>query len=219
LDSARDYILFIFEHELLNKMKSAPIILASKSPRRKELLKETGLKISIVPSSINEDDHPKDLPTPYVKTLAKAKAAQVAQQFPDSWVIGADTIVLIDDVILEKPRSRTQARSMLVQLSGRTHQVYTGYCICCKTKHRQCADVVITDVHFKKLTNNEIEWYISTTEPYDKAGGYAIQGLGSFLVKAITGSYTNVVGLPVCEILDFFIKEGLYPLSDGQPDA
>lgn len=189
------------------------IILASKSPRRKDLLTESGLNFSVVPSSINEKDMLMDSPEPYVKALAMAKAELVALRFPDSWVIGADTIVLIDDMILGKPGSTKQARAMLKRLSGRTHQVFTGYCISCKTKNRYTSNAVMTDVHFKHLTDDEIEWYVHTPEPYDKAGGYAIQGLGTFLVKRINGSYTNVVGLPVCEVLDFFIKEGIFPLS------
>lgn len=189
------------------------IILASKSPRRKELLTDAGLIFTVFPSSIDENDHPMDLPGPFVKSLADAKAEQVAVCFPDCWVIGADTIVLIDDCILGKPDSLSQARVMLRQLSGRTHRVLTGYCICCKDRQRHYSNVVTTDVYFKNLTDREIEWYIQTEEPYDKAGGYAIQGLGSFLVSRICGSYTNVVGLPVCEVLDFFMKEGLFPLS------
>jgi septum formation protein len=195
------------------------IILASKSPRRKELLTEVGLNFSVVPSNVSEKDLLMDSPITYVKKLAEAKAGQVALHFPGSWIIGADTIVLIDGDKLGKPRSQSQARTMLKHLSGRTHQVFTGYCICCKNRHRYYSDAVVTDVHFKRLTDKEIEWYIHTTEPYDKAGGYAIQGLGSFLVRSINGSYTNVVGLPVCEVLDFFIQEGIFPLSDGKSDG
>ena len=195
------------------------IILASKSPRRKDLLTEAGLHFSVVPSSVNEKELFVDVPEIYVKTLAEAKAEQVALSYPYSWVIGADTIVLIDGMILGKPASHFQARAMLKRLSGRTHQVFTGYCICCKIKHRHYSNAVITDVHFKQLTDTEIEWYVHTTEPYDKAGGYAIQGLGTFLVRSIAGSYTNVVGLPVCEVLDFLIKEGIFPLSDRLHDG
>ena len=96
---------------------------------------------------------------------------------------------------------------MLKHLSGRTHQVFTGYCLCCRSQNRFFSDAVRTDVQFKKLTADEIEWYIHTKEPFDKAGAYAIQGLGTFLVKGINGSYTNVVGLPVCEVIEYLIKE------------
>jgi septum formation protein len=98
---------------------------------------------------------------------------------------------------------------MLRRLSGQTHQVLTGYAICCRDRGRSFSETVITDVTFKELTAAEIEWYIHTREPFDKAGAYAIQGLGTFLVKRINGSYTNVVGLPVCEVIAFFIREGV----------
>jgi septum formation protein len=102
---------------------------------------------------------------------------------------------------------------MLRSLSAKTHQVYTGYCICCRDEGRLFSDFVKTDVCFKKLTEKEIEWYIDSGEPFDKAGAYAIQGLGTFLVRSINGSYTNVVGLPVCEVLEFLINEGVLELT------
>ena len=143
------------------------IILASKSPRRSELLKQAGLAFS----------------------------------------------VLIDSIILGKPDSIEDARDMLRRLSGKTHQVLTGYCISCKAKGRFFSETVKTDVHFKKLNEAEIEWYLQTGEPFDKAGAYAIQGIGTFLVKSINGSYTNVVGLPVCEVLEHLIREGAVELN------
>jgi septum formation protein len=111
--------------------------------------------------------------------------------------------------VLGKPGSRAEARTMLKQLSGQTHEVFTGYSICCEEKHRKFSETVKTEVLFKDLSDQEIEWYIHTAEPFDKAGAYAIQGLGTFLVKSINGSYTNVVGLPVCEVIEFLIKEGV----------
>jgi septum formation protein len=102
---------------------------------------------------------------------------------------------------------------MLRRLSAKIHQVITGYCICCKAKNRFFSDSIKTDVLFKELTDDEIQWYIHTGEPFDKAGSYAIQGLGTFLVKRIDGSYTNVVGLPVCEIVEFLINEGVLALT------
>ena len=122
---------------------------------------------------------------------------------------GADTIVLIDGTILGKPESTADARSMLRRLSGQTHQVLTGYCIRCSARDRRFSETVVTDVSFKKLSDMEIEWYVRTGEPFDKAGAYAIQGIGTFLVKRIDGSYTNVVGLPVCEVIEFLLKEGI----------
>lgn len=191
----------------------AGIILASKSPRRKHLLEQAGLKFSVIPSDFDENSLAMSEPAAYVRALAEFKARDISQKHPASWVIGADTIVLIDDDILGKPASKDEAREMLSRLSGRVHRVFTGYCICCEEKKQLFSDTVKTDVLFKKLRPDEIDWYIETAEPLDKAGAYAIQGLGSFLVKSIEGSYTNVVGLPVCEVMEFLIKEGVILLD------
>jgi len=183
------------------------LILASKSPRRRYLLKQAGLSFSVIPSTVDEKSVSMTSPEKYVRDLAEAKAGEVAQKYPESWVIGADTIVLINGMILGKPGSKSEARKMLQRLSGEIHQVLTGYTICCLAKNRNFSETVKTEVLFKHLTDEEIEWYIQSKEPFDKAGAYAIQGLGTFLVKSIKGSYTNVVGLPVCEVIEFLIKE------------
>jgi len=183
------------------------LILASKSPRRKYLLEKAGLSIEVIPSQFDEATVAMTAPETYVKVLAEAKAGEIADRFSDRWVIGADTIVTVDRDVLGKPTSSSNARRMLRQLSGRVHQVFTGYCICCRQRQRMIADVVKTDVQFKELSEAEIDWYIATGEPFDKAGAYAIQGIGTFLVKRIEGSYTNVVGLPVCEVIEVLIKE------------
>lgn len=207
-----------------NSGNNQTIILASKSPRREYLLTQAGLLFSIIPSHFDETSVPMGEPSLYARILAESKAAEISEKHPDSWVIGADTIVLINGTILGKPASRTDARNMLRQLSGETHQVLTGYCICCKSKNRFFSDTVITDVNFKQLTDEEIEWYIHTKEPFDKAGAYAIQGLGTFLVRSVNGSYTNVVGLPVCEVIECLIREGVVgfkktaPSSTGAPE-
>lgn len=192
------------------------IILASKSPRRRRLLQQAGLSFAVVPSDIDETSIPYASPEVYVKSLSEAKADDISNIYPDKWIIGADTIVLKDDMILGKPVSRDDARAMLKQLSGQTHHVLTGYAICCRAQERKFSETIKTAVLFKNLTDAEIEWYIHTTEPFDKAGAYAIQGLGSFLVKRINGSYTNVVGLPVCEVIGFFIKQGVLHLPVGK---
>jgi len=189
------------------------LILASKSPRRSELLKQAGLTFSVIPSDFDEDTVALSNPDSDVVTLAESKALDISQKHPDAWVIGADTIVLIGRKILGKPASAAEAFEMLQRLSGKTHQVLTGYCICCKKKNRVFSETVKTDVDFKRLTDAEINWYIQTGEPFDKAGGYAIQGIGSFLVRSINGSYTNVVGLPVCEVMAFLIKEKMLILN------
>jgi septum formation protein len=188
----------------------APLfVLASKSPRRRYLLKQAGLDFLVVPSKVDESKILINDPETYVIELAKAKAGDISQKYPESWVIGADTIVVINGTILGKPKSKDDARNMLYRLSGRTHQVYTGFAICCKAEKRIFSQVVKTDVLFKELSDEEIQWYIHTPEPFDKAGAYAIQGIGTFLIRSIHGSYTNVVGLPVCEVIEFLIKEGL----------
>jgi len=200
----------------MQKLCEDPIlILASKSPRRKYLLEQAGLFFSVIPSNFDESTVSLSPPEAYVKVLAEKKADEVSEKYPESWVVGADTIVLIDGIILGKPGSRDDARDMLKSLAGQTHQVLTGYCICCKIKKRCFSETVRTDVLFKDLSDEEIEWYIHTKEPFDKAGAYAIQGLGTFLVKSINGSYTNVVGLPVCEVIEFFIKEGVLGRSNS----
>jgi len=188
------------------------LILASQSPRRKYLLEQAGLSFTVIPASFDEDTVPLQSPEKYVKIMARAKAGTVSENYPDKWVIGADTVVFIDGTILGKPGSRNEARAMLKRLSGQTHQVFTGYCICCKAKNREFSESIKTDVLFKNLSNEEVEWYIRTKEPFDKAGAYAIQGLGTFLVKHINGSYTNIVGLPVCEVIEFLIREGVVGL-------
>ena len=201
----------------MQKSSEEPLlILASKSPRRRYLLKQAGLSFTVIPSHFDESNVPLSSPEVYVKLLAEAKAHQVSDDYPEKWVIGADTIVMIHESLLGKPSSRAEARLMLKRLSGKTHHVFTGYCICCKSKERSYSEVIKTDVRFKKLSDPEIEWYIRTNEPFDKAGAYAIQGLGTFLVKSIKGSYTNVVGLPVCEVIEFLIDEGIIGLRlDG----
>ncbi len=188
-------------------IQNTPIILASRSPRRNELLKQAGLDFSVIPSPVEENFRPNPDPSAHVLSLAQEKALWVSSRHPESWVIGADTIVFLNGAILEKPESRAAAESMLRSLSGTTHIVFTGYALVRESTGRAFCDTVQTEVTFKLLTEAEIAWYASTPEPYDKAGAYAIQGLGTFLVERIHGSYTCVVGLPVCEIMDFFIRE------------
>jgi septum formation protein len=171
-----------------NETEKPRLILASKSPRRKELLEQAGLIVTVVPSCVDEDGINITAPENLVKTLAEAKAREVAGAYPESWVIGADTIVLINGEILGKPDSTETARRMIQQLNGQTHEVFTGYAIFCEAMKTCISGVEKTDVHFRNLSQQEIEWYIQTDEPYDKAGAYAIQGLGSFLVKRICGS-------------------------------
>lgn len=200
---------------MVKKVQQGHLILASRSPRRHYLLKQAGLVFDVVPSKIDESTVSAEHAVSFVQTLARHKAEEIANRHPQSWVIGADTIVLIDNTILGKPEGQSAARSMLQRLSGQTHQVYTGFTICCRDRGRQITDTVCTDVTFKTLSDDEIEWYITSDEPFDKAGAYAIQGLGTFLVKRINGSYTNVVGLPVCEVIEILIQESVIRMDNG----
>ncbi len=186
-----------------------PLLLASQSPRRKYLLEQAGILFEIVPSQIDENSFNHRRPETHVKKLALAKAEEIGMQNPDRWVIGADTVVFINESILEKPTSKVDARKMLQLLSGKTHQVYTGFAIYNYQQKHRYVDHVKTDVKFKVLSHEEIEWYLQTEEPYDKAGAYAIQGLGASMIKKINGSYTNVVGLPVCEVVEHLMNTGV----------
>jgi septum formation protein len=184
------------------------IVLASQSPRRRQLLENAGLQIEVVPSDFDEKKVPLCAPREYVAKLAAAKADEVAAKHPAAWVIAADTIVLVDNRILNKPNGPEDARQMLHRLSGNTHEVLTGVHINCPRRDYGHAQVVTTEVDFKTLSAEEIDWYIASGEPFDKAGAYAIQGMGTFLVRGVRGSYTNVVGLPVCEVLEQLIAAG-----------
>lgn len=197
---------------------NAPLILASQSPRRRYLLQKAGLRFTVRPSEVDESGFTLEDPAGGVQRLAEAKALQVAEAHPDHWVIGADTVVVVEGRVLGKPTSVADARDMLRRLSGATHQVYTGFCIVRKAGGARFGGTVFTDVTFKALTETEIEWYVHSGEPFDKAGAYAIQGLGTFLVRRIHGSYTNVVGLPVCEVLEILIREGIMGLEPPAPD-
>jgi septum formation protein len=200
-------------------VNNSSLILASKSPRRRYLLEQAGLEFSVIPSNFKENSLSLSSPESYVRRLAEAKAKDISQKYPESWVIGADTIVFIDNAMLGKPHTRPEAHEMLRRLSGKTHQVLTGYCICCEAMDRLFSETIITDVCFKELTKLQINWYIDSGEPFDKAGAYAIQGIGTFLVKRIHGSYTNVVGLPICEVMDFLLYEGVVELTTENPES
>ncbi|MCP3924634.1 MAG: septum formation protein Maf [Desulfobacterales bacterium] len=178
-------------------------ILGSKSPRRKALLKEAGLKFEVISGDFDEAINEPD-PKKLVENLSYYKAQEISENNPDRWVLGADTVVYIDGTILEKPENKDYAREMISKLSGNKHTVLTGYTIYSPKRH--ITKSVETSVYFKDLTKDEIEWYISTEEPYDKAGGYAIQGLGTFMIKGIEGSYSNVVGLPVSSVIESLIS-------------
>jgi septum formation protein len=201
--------LLVTDNCMIQTSSPHSLILASNSPRRRDLLNQAGLTFTVIPSTIDESSVTAASPEEQVRLLAEAKADEVAQRYPESWVIGADTMVIVENTTLGKPRTPAEARHMLETLSGKTHKVLTGYCICCKRAQRSFSETVETKVVFKPLTNREIDWYIDTAEPFDKAGAYAAQGLGTFLIKRVEGSYTSVVGLPVCQVMDFLLKQGV----------
>ncbi len=177
-------------------------ILASGSPRRYDLLKQVGLDFDVIPSGIEEDSLGIESPEEHVIRLAEAKALDVGSRHPDRWVIAADTIVYINGSILGKPKTTEETADMLRRLSGQEHWVLTGFSVRHLEKKKGDKEAVRTAVKMKDLGPEEMNWYIRTGEPFDKAGGYAIQGIGSFMIESIRGSYSNVVGLPVCELIE-----------------
>jgi septum formation protein len=187
--------------------KNAPLLLASASPRRKQILRQMGIPFRTLTSRIREDHLSPD-PRRHARLLAQAKAQAVLQKSLDTWILGADTIVVLGRVVLGKPRDQGEAFSMLRQLSGKEHRVITGFCLLTPEAKTAHSEAVVTRVRFKALTKQEILGYIATGEPFGKAGSYAIQGIGAFLVQGITGSYTNVVGLPLCALVKALLATG-----------
>ena len=188
-------------------------ILASKSPRRNELLKTILADFEVKESSFDEDSVKDKKPTTLVKLLAQGKCEKVFEVEKGSrCVIGADTVVVIDNKILGKPKNEIDAKKMLKELSGKAHKVLTGVCIKSTVDEELVTTssfVCCSKVYFKKLSETEIEEYVSSKEPMDKAGAYAIQGLAGKFVEKINGSFHNIVGLPVCQIYKVLKEENL----------
>ncbi|HTC35036.1 MAG TPA: Maf family protein [Bryobacteraceae bacterium] len=170
------------------------LVLASKSPRRQQILRDAGLPFGVRSADVYEEREPGESAIDYVRRLAEEKALAVPM-YASEVVLGADTVVVIDGEVLEKPKSEADAARMLGLLSGREHEVITGICLHSIT--RTIVDTATTRVHFVPLTPKEIAAYVATGEPMDKAGGYAIQGLAAKFIDRIEGCYFNVVGLPV----------------------
>lgn len=181
---------------------SGRFILASASPRRIELLKLMGLDFEVMPSGIDETIHRGETPREHVLRLSEEKALAIARLHTDAWVLGADTIVIIEGEVLGKPGSPPEAKEMLEKLSGREHEVFTGFSIARREAGILIREVVESTVLFREITGDEMDWYTASEEPYDKAGAYAVQGMGAFFIREIRGSYTNVMGLPLCEVVD-----------------
>jgi septum formation protein len=194
-----------------SRFEHIDIILASASPRRRALLTGLGIGFKVAPSSVDEVHMNGESPEDQVRRLALAKAREVSQQYPQEWILGADTIVVIDDEILGKPRDEAEARAMLARLAARTHRVFTGYALLNASRPgMETVRCVVSNVHIRELSAEEIAGYVRTGEPMDKAGAYAIQGIGSGIVEQVSGSYTNVVGLPLCEVARDLKELGIF---------
>jgi septum formation protein len=186
---------------------TAPILLASGSPRRRELLETLGLHFEVHPSDIEERPEPDEGPADFAARAARDKAVDVASRHPDRCVLGADTVVEIDGVILGKPAGVDGAREMLRSLSDRDHLVHTGVALVIGGHVRHIVDSA--RVRFFSLTDNVIAWYVDSGEPMDKAGAYAIQGKGGLLVAEMRGSPQTVIGLPIHRLPELFAMQGL----------
>lgn len=180
-------------------MHVKPLILASQSPRRKQLLNQAGLSFTVIPSDVEEKMNTNDLPEDLVASLAYQKALNVYERYPENVVLGSDTIVSFDSHILGKPTDDEDARRMLRMLSGSEHTVLTGVTLI--STEKKMTFVEKTQVHFFPLTDQEINEYIRSEEPIDKAGAYGIQGLGATLVEKINGDYFTIVGLPIAKVV------------------
>ncbi len=183
-------------------------VLASQSPRRKEILDEVGVKHIQIPSSEDETLSENLTPEQYVMEIALLKGASVAKNLKEGHiVISADTIVVSEGKILGKPKCEVDALDMLMSLSGKWHDVYTGYCVINTDDANSCSKYEKTRVKFRSFTKREAQKYVASGESMDKAGGYGIQGKGRLLVEKIDGDYFNVVGLPICALAKMLMDE------------
>lgn len=195
-----------------------PLILASLSPRRRDYFRDLGLVFSQQGADLDEQVQPGEEAEAYVKRLAQDKGRIVAALFPDSYVVAADTAVCLEERILGKPADEDEAVAMLLTLSGRSHVVRTAFSISCLAVGLELVEAVATEVRFIHLTADLARAYARTGESADKAGAYGIQGLGAFLVESLHGSYSNVVGLPLAEILGKMMELGVVePFTPASP--
>lgn len=188
-------------------------ILASASPRRRELLASIGLEFDVLPSHVPEVHQEGEAPEEYVARLSRDKAHALAQQHPSRWVVAADTTVLLGEQLLEKPVDTKDAERMLATIAGKTHIVYTGVTLENVERDYRDTRVAESEVRMLPLSPADIEWYVKTGEPLDKAGAYAVQGIGAMFIDSIHGSYTNVVGLPLATLFLMLRRAGLDPLQ------
>ena len=189
------------------------LILASSSPRRRDLLTSIGFEFDVIPSHIPEEKAADETPEEYVARLSREKARTIATKHPDRWVLAADTTVALGDEILEKPVDPADARRMLAAIAGQTHVVYTAITLTCVAKSYSDTHICTSEVRMLPLSEKDIAWYVATGEPLDKAGSYAAQGVGGMFIDSIHGSYTNVVGLPLASLFQMLRKAGIDPLQ------
>ena len=201
---------------LIQFLAMRALILASASPRRSELLRNAGILFEVDPADVHEEPLAGEAPIDYAQRLARDKARTVLIRHPDAVVLGADTVVVVDDHLLEKPANAEDATRMLRQLSGRLHQVITGVCLLAANFQRTEAEV--TQVTFVSMSEQEIFEYVASGEPMDKAGAYGIQGMASRWVERVDGDYFNVVGLPVARVYRM-LKAGLAVIESPELSA
>jgi septum formation protein len=187
-------------------------ILASSSPRRRELLSSIGLEFDVLPSNVPEVHREGEAPEEYVARLSREKAEPLSNAHPSRWVIAADTTVLLGDQLLEKPVDAADAVRMLGLLAGQTHMVYTGVTLENVESGYRETRVSESEVRILPLSRQDIEWYVGTGEPLDKAGSYAVHGIFAMFIESIHGSYTNVVGLPLATLFQMLRRAGIDPL-------
>lgn len=180
---------------------ATPWVLASASPRRREMLSGLGLDFTVDAADADESVLAGEGPEAFVVRVARDKARIVARRHPDAWVLAADTVVVLEGKMLGKPVDIAEAVSMLTRLSGRGHEVWSGFCLYRSGQEESRCQAVKTAVRFATLSDPEIQAYVRTGDPLDKAGSYGIQSFGGFVVEGIVGSYTNVVGLPLAEVV------------------
>ena len=189
-------------------------ILASSSPRRRQLLASIGLEFDVLPPDVPEVRSANETPEEYVARLSRDKARALSSEHKSRWVIAADTTVLFGDELLEKPVDAPDAERMLATIAGKTHMVYTGVTLENLERDYHDTRVVESEVRMLPLSSEEIAWYVRTGEPLDKAGAYAVHGIASMFIESIHGSYTNVVGLPLATLFLMLRRAGLDPLGN-----